>query len=300
MMRYIILLLSFFAIAFAQTTVTVDPQSIVVNPIPSFGVEVFVDKDASGNGIPVYYIGEQISIGVRVSEASYVYLFNIKNNGKVNQLLPNRYDDHGRNNYLQAGETKYFPPRNARYTFDIDGPNGLEKVIAVASLTPLDTHQLAGFNNDPNFASSDIGQDGFAQTFSIVITPIPQDSWVTDTALFTVGDVFLQPQPVQPAPVAPATVLFNQPYLLAYSGSRVSYLEAGGNQQEAEFEVFIDLREAYRHFHEQLNQQGWQRVGLEIKGNKVQASYAFNGQYLELELKQLGASGKYRIELLSL
>ena len=137
-MRFIILLLSLCATALAQT-ITLDPQSIVVNPLPSFSVEVFVDRDASGNGVPVYNIGEQISIGVRVSEAAYVYLFNIKTNGQVNQLLPNRYDDNGKNNYLQAGETKYFPPRNARYTFDIDGPNGLEKVIAVASRTALDT-----------------------------------------------------------------------------------------------------------------------------------------------------------------
>jgi hypothetical protein len=297
-MRFIVLLLSLCATVLAQT-VTIDQQSIVVNPRPSFSVEVFVDRDPSGSSVPVYNIGEQIFIGVRASEASFVYLFDIKQNGSINQLLPNRYDDNGRNNYLQAGETKYFPPRDARYTFDIDGPNGLEKVIAVASRSALDTRQLADFTSDPNFASSTLGQEGFAQTFSIVITPIPQNDWVTDTALFNVGSVYVEPQPVTPVPT-PTTVLFNQPYLLAYPGSSVTYLEAGGRQQEAEFEIFVDLREAYRHFHDQLNSYGWQRLGLELKNNKIQASYQLNGEYLEFELKQLGASGKYRLELLSL
>ena len=297
-MHFIILLFSLYATVLAQT-VTIDPQSIVINPIPSFGVEVFVDRDPSGNSVPTYNIGEQISIGVRVSEASYVYLFDIKQNGQVNQLLPNRFDDNGKNNYLQAGETKYFPPRNARYTFDIDGPNGLEKVIVVSSRTPLDTRQLADFTSDPNFASSSIGQDGFAQTFSIVITPIPQNDWVTDTALFNVGSVYVEPQPVIPLPTS-STVLFNFPYLLAYPGSSVSYLEAGNRQQEVEFEIYQDANEVYRYFHDQLAQAGWQRIGLEIKSSKFQASYQLNGEHLEFELKQLGASGKYRLELLSL
>lgn len=173
--------------AYAQPRIVVSPQTIVVNPRPSFSVEVFTDKDTSGTGTPSYQIGEAISIGVRVSEASYVYVFNIRSTGAVEQILPNRYDQDGQNNYLQAGETKYFPPRGARYAFNVDGPNGLDKVIAVASRSQLDTGQLASFGADPNFASSNIGEAGFAQTFSIVVTPIGQNDWVTDTALMYVG-----------------------------------------------------------------------------------------------------------------
>jgi hypothetical protein len=174
-------------VAYAQPRIVVSPQSIVVNPRPSFSVEVFTDKDPSGNSTPSYNIGEAISVGVRVSEAAYVYVFNVRSTGAVDQILPNRYDQDGQNNYLQAGETKYFPPRGARYAFNVDGPNGLDKVIAVASRVQLNTDQLANFNADPGFASSNIGQDGFAQTFSIIVTPIAQNDWVTDTALMYVG-----------------------------------------------------------------------------------------------------------------
>jgi hypothetical protein len=71
MMRLFILLLMLCTSALAQI-VTTDPQSIVINPIPSFAVDIFVDKDPSGSGAPNYAIGEAISIGVRVAEASYV------------------------------------------------------------------------------------------------------------------------------------------------------------------------------------------------------------------------------------
>ncbi|MGL4611117.1 MAG: PEGA domain-containing protein [Trueperaceae bacterium] len=174
-------------VAYAQPRIVVSPQSIVVNPKPTFSVEVFTDKDTSGNGSPSYTIGEAISVGVRVSEAAYVYVFNIRSNGEVQQILPNRYDADGQNNYLQAGQTKYFPPRGARYAFNVDVPNGLDKLIAVASRSQLNTNQLASFGTDPNFATSNIGESGFAQTFSIVVTPITQNDWVTDTALFYVG-----------------------------------------------------------------------------------------------------------------
>jgi hypothetical protein len=168
--KAIVLLVSLLAlVAYAQPRIVVSPQRIVVNPTPS------------------YQIGEAISIGVRVSETAYVYVFNVRSNGAVDQIIPNRYDQDGQNNYVQAGEAKYFPPRGARYAFNVDGPNGLDKVIAVASRTQLDTNQLANFNADPKFASSNIGEQGFVQSFSIVVTPIAQNDWVTDTALMYVG-----------------------------------------------------------------------------------------------------------------
>lgn len=75
----------------------------------------------------------------------------------------------------------------ARYTFNVDPPRGLDKVIAVASRRPLDTETIAQFTAGADFASSNIGEDGFARAFSIVVRPIPQGDWVTDTVTFYVG-----------------------------------------------------------------------------------------------------------------
>jgi len=179
--------------AMAQRIV-ISPRAIVVNPLPEFEVEVFVDRDPSGRSAPSYAVGESIEIGVRVSEDAYVYLFSISAGGEVVQILPNRFDEAGRNNYLRANQTAYFPPRDARYTYVVDPPTGLAKVIAVASKRELDTRTLARFETERDFqATSDIGEEGFARALSIVVRPLPQQDWVTSTALYYVGRAPAQP-----------------------------------------------------------------------------------------------------------
>ena len=97
------------ATASAQDNVVISPQSIVVNPSPSFDVQVFVDKDTSGDATPVYNIGESIRVGATVSEDAYVYLFSVHSDGTIDQILPNTLSD-GRDNLVRAGSTRYFPP----------------------------------------------------------------------------------------------------------------------------------------------------------------------------------------------
>ena len=185
-----LLLLLLVTPAFAQSDdddVVFSPQAIVVNPRPSFEVDVFLDRGGS-NDVPTYQVGESIQIGVRVSEDAYVYLFNVRSDGGVQQLLPNRYDSAGQNNFLRGGETRYFPPNNARYEFAAQPPRGLDKVVAVASRTELNTRELAQFRGEEDFATSSLGEEGFARSLSIVVRPIQQSDWVTDTALLYVGD----------------------------------------------------------------------------------------------------------------
>lgn len=196
----------------AQNSVVISPQSIVVNPKPSFGVEVSVNKDASGESTPNYNVGEAITISVKVAEAAYVYLFNVRSSGEIVQILPNNFDAAGKDNYLQPGQSKTFPAPDAPYTFTVEGPQGLDKVIAVASKEPLDTSQLARFTDDPNFASSRQGEESFAQTLSIVVTPKPQNSWVTDTALFYVGS-------------APATPLYGTLTITSEPSGATAYVD---------------------------------------------------------------------------
>ena len=184
------LLLSAASVVSAQGSkegAVLSPQAIVVNPVPSYEVEVFVDRDSSGQSTPSYAVGEAIRVGVRVSEDAYVYLFNVRSDGGVNQILPNNYDAAGQDNFVRGGQTKYFPPEGAEYAFEASAPEGLDKLIAVASETQLDTQALASFSNDPNFASSSLGEDEFASALSVIVTPLPQDDWVSDTTLFYVG-----------------------------------------------------------------------------------------------------------------
>ncbi len=190
MLVLLTLVASVFSSALAQSrSIVVSPRSIIVNPAPSFEVDVSVNKDPSGQATPSYQPGEAITISVSVTQDSYVYLFNVRSNGEVTQILPNELDDFGRSNFLRAGETKTFPPSNANYRFTVDRPLGLDKVIAVASRNPLSTRELVSFEADPNFASRTYSGDDFTRQLSIVIEPIAPENWVTDTALFYVGSI---------------------------------------------------------------------------------------------------------------
>lgn len=181
-----IVLLAALALAQVREDVVLSPQAIIVNPVPSFEVDVFLNREGQRGNYPVYTVGEDIRIGVRASEDAYIYLFSVHSNGEITQILPNRLDETGRNNYLRAGETRYFPPSDARYTFSIQGPAGLDKVMALASKEPLTSEQLRGFENEGDFSISRQGESEFAQTLAIVVEPLPQEAWVTDTALFHV------------------------------------------------------------------------------------------------------------------
>lgn len=190
------------ALSGAAAQPQIGPSAIVVNPVPSFTAEVSVDRDASGAGTPVYNIGDPVTVAVRSSEAGYVYLFNVRAGGEVVQLLPNRLDNAGGDNAIAAGETKTFPPPGARYAFTIGGPDGLDRVTAVVSKTPLDTATLAQFGSG-GLAESTLTPERFAESLSVIVTPLPTEAWVTDTASFQVGRTAA---PTPPTPAAPAPV----------------------------------------------------------------------------------------------
>jgi hypothetical protein len=172
--------------ALAQNVV-LSPRSIVVNPVPAFDLEVWVDKDRTGREAPAYAVGESIRVSVRPSEDAYVYLFSIAADGEVVQILPNRYDASFSDAFVRGGTTRTYPPENARYTFNVAPPGGLAKVIAVASRRQLDTSTLATFRSERDFATSELGEEGFARALRIIVNPLPQTEWVSATALYYVG-----------------------------------------------------------------------------------------------------------------
>lgn len=167
--------------------VVLSPRSIVVNPVPGFGLQVWVDKDPTGRATPTYDLGDSIRISVRSDQDAYVYLFSLAADGEVVQILPNRIDSGGGDNFLRANATRTFPPAGARYMFNVEPPGGLAKVIAVASRRPLDVSTLASFRSEGNFALSNVGEEGFARALRIIVTPVPQADWVSATALYYVG-----------------------------------------------------------------------------------------------------------------
>jgi Domain of unknown function (DUF4384)/PEGA domain len=165
----------------------ISAQSIIVNPTqPDLQVKVNVDRDATGGQIASYRVGDSVKISASVNQDAYVYLFDIDAAGKITQILPNRFNSGA--NFLKANTTKVFPAAGDNYSFSIDGPLGLNKVLAVASKTELNLGNISQFGSGEQFATGKVeGQQQLAQALSIVVTPLPQNSWVSDTALYSVS-----------------------------------------------------------------------------------------------------------------
>lgn len=172
----------------ASAAPKISAQSIIVNPIqPDLGVKVWVDKRATGDQIPNYAINERISVSVQPTRDAYVYLFNIGPDGSVDIVLPNKL---GGDNFVKANTVKTFPEASDNFNFTVGGPVGLNKVLALASATQLNLDQLADFSSSQQqFATVNAkGQQQLAQALSIVVTPVPQNSWVSDTAFYNVTE----------------------------------------------------------------------------------------------------------------
>ncbi len=172
----------------AAQDVVISPRSIVVNPVPGFELDVWVDKGRSGSETPVYDVGENVRISVRPSDDAYIYLFSFSADGELVQVLPNRFDGAGGDPFVRGGSTRTFPPEGARYSFNVAPPRGLAKVIGVASREPLDVSTLANFRTEADFATSSAGEDAFARALRIIVQPLPNENWVSDTALYFVGE----------------------------------------------------------------------------------------------------------------
>ncbi|GGR55313.1 S-layer protein [Deinococcus seoulensis] len=171
----------------ASAAPKISAQSIIVNPTqPDLNVSVRINKDSTGAQNPAYRVDEKISISATANRDAYVYLFNVNPDGSVDQILPNRLSGA---NFVKANTTTTFPAADANFTYTVAGPIGQNKVLALASLTPLNLDQISSFKTaQDQFATvSAKNQNGLAQALSIVVTPLPQNSWVTDTAFYTVA-----------------------------------------------------------------------------------------------------------------
>ncbi len=245
----------------AHATPKISAQSIIVNPVPaSVSVQVWTDRDSSGSQTPNYVPGDKIRLYTRVSRDAYVYLFNVDPNGQVDMILPNRYA--GGANFVKANTVKVFPAAGDQFTFDIAAPYGLNKVLALASLTPLNTSSIASFtNSQSNFAVSNVqGQQQLAQALSIVVnpvqSPIPQNSWITDVAFYNVAYGNTGTAPVyDTAPVTTLPTWNYQP------------------QWRSQFESQQTVAQVYISYANELQRRGYKLVNRDERGNTVNARF---------------------------
>jgi hypothetical protein len=287
--------------AFAQSSPQINPQSIIVNPVtPDLQVRVSVDRPGLN---PIYNIGDRIRITVSVNQDAYVYLFSVHADGAIDLVLPNRLS--GGNEFLRAGETRSFPPaQGAAYALTVGGPQGQDKVLAVASKRPLNINEIAGFQGNNQFADVGVqGQDNLARALSIIVTPVPPSDWVTAVAFYQVGNQTVTPPP----PPAPTTgvvqVISTQGANVYIDGQLVGQAPLNFSANTGQRQIRIQL-DGYRDYTATINVVGGRttvvnaplqaipREGvLSLRSNVAGALVFINGN----QIGRIGSSGVLNI-----
>ena len=90
-------------------------------------VEVWTDDDR-------YYDGENLTVSFRANKDCYVVIYNIDTQGRVHLLYPSdRWDDMK----IERDRIYRIPDSYDDYDLTVRGPEGMEYVQIVASMTPL-------------------------------------------------------------------------------------------------------------------------------------------------------------------
>ncbi|MDL2345009.1 DUF4384 domain-containing protein [Deinococcus sp. MIMF12] len=277
-------------------------QSIIVNPVQtSLEVRVWTDR-GSGTQAPTYRPGERIRLSASVNQDAYVYLFNVDPQGQVDLVLPNRYQSGG--NFVKANTTRTFPAAGDPFTFDIAGPSGLNKVLALASLRPLDLGQIATFRSQQNsFATVNVqGQQQLAQALSIVVNPLPQTSWVSGTAFYTVAVHGAQAAPLQTPAPAPTAVApsrgtpIQQPPRTAQALSVTVQPLPSVREWKATVQGRT-LQAVYDEYAARLKAEGFTQTGSRKTGNHIRGEFRKGSARAELEVKQKGKKADYEVKV---
>lgn len=90
-------------------------------------VELWSDKSA-------YKTGETMTLHFRTDKDCYVTILDVGTSGKVHILYPNRFSGGSK---VLAGRVYSIPGKDDGYAITVSGPQGMEIVRAIATLTPM-------------------------------------------------------------------------------------------------------------------------------------------------------------------
>jgi hypothetical protein len=157
-------------LAVAQGNVA--PLGIVPEPTPQpLTVNVWTDKSS-------YMVGETMTIFFSVSQAAFIYVYDIQPDGIVRLIFPNAYSQA---NFVSAG-THSLP--NGLYKFTVAPPTGTEHLQIFAS--PVDLGLAPPYFGEPfPMAGSDPGSAS-GQIQAQILGIVPEPLWATAWTSFTI------------------------------------------------------------------------------------------------------------------
>lgn len=170
----LVLTLLMAALSFADMQL----KNIIIVPTPSeFEVKVWLNKPEGS----VYQVNESINIYFRANKSCYVVIYDIRSDGKITLLFPNRYDT---NNYIAPNVT-YKLPISTSYSLKVTPPEGKEfiQIIASTSYIPI-IQQLKDLGTKQSFPLLSEDAETYVQK---QIMPYLTGEWASDITYFYVG-----------------------------------------------------------------------------------------------------------------
>lgn len=133
----------------------------------------------------IYRIGQKIVVGFRANRDCYLTLLNIGTSGKLTVLFPNSLH---KDNFLQAGRDYQIPASNDEFEYELQGPTGIEKIKAIATLKPVELLE-SNFAPDGSLFRTVDAASG-ARDIAVVqkkVGTVPPAEWSESACEFSVG-----------------------------------------------------------------------------------------------------------------
>jgi hypothetical protein len=162
-----------------------------IAPYPKLDIDVWVDKGEGGT----YHPGQEIGLYFQTSADCYVAIYNIDTRGYLNILYPYESSDP---QFVRGGKIYRIPGRYDDYQLTVDGPEGTEYIVAVASFEPIripswpryaqHLDDMGGIREDNEINVTRLEEDEDPYDFIEFVNNwmIPDDYYVTDLCLFNV------------------------------------------------------------------------------------------------------------------
>jgi hypothetical protein len=151
-------------------------------PAPAEGardIAVTAKKKKAG-----YPIGQKIVVGFRASRDCYLTLLNIGTSGKLTVLFPNSLHP---DNFIQAGRDYRIPEATDDFEYELQGPPGMEKLKAVATLKKVSLLE-SNFAPDGSLFRTVDAASG-ARDIGVVqkkVSAVPKNEWAESACEFAV------------------------------------------------------------------------------------------------------------------
>ncbi len=185
-------------------------SSQIRNEKPGINLELGSDK---GN----YQAGENVGFEFKADKDCYLALIDIGTSGRAIILFPNRWHP---DNKIEKDKTYMIPPKGSDFAYTVQGPVGVERIKAIASVDPVlaqveslqeelrvalpaqtesqqkpSQGQVFLSMKNPGAALKDIG---------IVFSKLDPSKWATLELTFKITEAGLSPSAGQPQPDTPA------------------------------------------------------------------------------------------------